>query len=66
MGGNVARVGQKKNAYRILKHRPEGKEPLGNLRCGWQIWYPLYTCEVLTMDTLLLPFSLFYRVSIYL
>jgi hypothetical protein len=27
--GHVARMGQKKNAYRILVGKPEGKRPLG-------------------------------------
>jgi hypothetical protein len=29
MGGNVARMGEKGNAYRILMGKPEGKRPLG-------------------------------------
>jgi hypothetical protein len=28
MGGTVARMGAKKNAYRILVGKPEGKRPL--------------------------------------
>jgi hypothetical protein len=31
--GHVARMGEKKNAYRILVGKPEGKRPLG----GWTI-----------------------------
>jgi hypothetical protein len=27
--GNVARMGEKKNAYKILVGKPEGKRPLG-------------------------------------
>jgi hypothetical protein len=30
-GGHVARMGEKKNAYRILVGKPEGKRPLGDL-----------------------------------
>jgi hypothetical protein len=31
--GHVARVGEKRNAYRILAVTPEGKRPLGRPRC---------------------------------
>jgi hypothetical protein len=31
----VARMGQKKNAYRILVGKPEGKRPVGRPRCRW-------------------------------
>jgi hypothetical protein len=30
--GNVARMGDKRNAYRILMGKPEGKRPLGRPR----------------------------------
>jgi hypothetical protein len=30
--GHVARIGEKKNAYRILVGKPEGKRPLGTPR----------------------------------
>jgi hypothetical protein len=33
--GHVARIGKKINAYRILVGKPEGKRPLGRLRCKW-------------------------------
>jgi hypothetical protein len=33
--GNVARMGEKRNAYRILVEKPEGKRPLGRLRRRW-------------------------------
>jgi hypothetical protein len=33
--GHVARMGKKRNAYRILVGHPEGKRPLGRLRCRW-------------------------------
>jgi hypothetical protein len=33
--GDVARMGEKRNAYRILVGNPEGKRPLGRPRCRW-------------------------------
>jgi hypothetical protein len=30
--GNVARMGKKRNVYRLLVGKPEGKRPLGRLR----------------------------------
>jgi hypothetical protein len=33
--GQVARRGKKRNAYRILVGKPEGKRPLGRTRCRW-------------------------------
>jgi hypothetical protein len=36
--GHAARMGETRNAYRILVGRPEGKRPLGRPRCsGWTI-----------------------------
>jgi transposase len=35
MEGHVARIGAKKNAYRILVGNPEGKRPLGRPRRRW-------------------------------
>jgi hypothetical protein len=32
---HVARMGEKRNAYRILMGNPEGKRPLGRPRCSW-------------------------------
>jgi hypothetical protein len=34
--GYVARVGDRRSAYRILVGRPEGKRPLGRLKLGWE------------------------------
>jgi hypothetical protein len=34
-GGHVARMGEKRNAYRILVGKPEGKRPLGRPRHRW-------------------------------
>jgi hypothetical protein len=33
--GHVAQMREKRNAYRILVEKPEGKRRLGRLRCGW-------------------------------
>jgi hypothetical protein len=33
--GHVARMGEKRNANRILVGKPEGKRPLGRLRRRW-------------------------------
>jgi hypothetical protein len=33
--GHVARIGEKRNAYRLLMGKPEGKKPLGRLRRRW-------------------------------
>ncbi|KAJ4443159.1 hypothetical protein ANN_04809 [Periplaneta americana] len=36
MGGHVARMGESRNAYRVLVGRPEGKRPLGRPRRRWE------------------------------
>jgi hypothetical protein len=33
--GHVERMGKKRNAYRLLLGKPEGKRPLGRPRCRW-------------------------------
>jgi hypothetical protein len=33
--GHVARMGEKRNVYRLLVGKPERKRPLGRLRCRW-------------------------------
>jgi hypothetical protein len=33
--GQVARMGEKRNAYRVLVGKPEGKRPLGRPRRRW-------------------------------
>jgi hypothetical protein len=33
--GHVARMGEKRNSYRLLVGKPEGKRPLGRLRRRW-------------------------------
>jgi hypothetical protein len=34
--GHVARIGEMRNAYRILVWKPEWKRQLGRPRCGWE------------------------------
>jgi hypothetical protein len=34
-GGHVARMGEKRNAYRLLVGKPEGKKPLGRPTRRW-------------------------------
>jgi hypothetical protein len=34
--GHVARIGEKRHAYRILVGKPEGKRPLGRPRRRWE------------------------------
>jgi hypothetical protein len=34
--GHAARMGEKRNAYRILVGKPEGRRPLGRHRCIWE------------------------------
>jgi hypothetical protein len=33
--GHVARMGEKRNMYRLLVGKPKGKRPLGRPRCKW-------------------------------
>jgi hypothetical protein len=33
---NVARMGEKRNAYRLLLGKPEGRRPVGKPRCRWE------------------------------
>jgi hypothetical protein len=33
--GHVARIGEKRNVYRLLVGKPEGKTPLRRPRCRW-------------------------------
>jgi hypothetical protein len=34
--GHVARIREKRNAYKILVGKPEGKRPLGRTRSRWE------------------------------
>jgi hypothetical protein len=33
--GHVAQMGEKRNVYRLLVGKPEGKRTLGRQRCRW-------------------------------
>jgi hypothetical protein len=33
--GHVTRMAEKRNAYRLLVGKPEGRRPLGRPRCRW-------------------------------
>jgi hypothetical protein len=53
MGGLVARMWQRRNAYRLLVGKPEGKRPLGkpsrrwvnNIKIDRIRWYGLDWCD---------------------
>jgi hypothetical protein len=34
--GHVARMGEKRNVYRVLMGKPERKRPFGRPRCRWE------------------------------
>ena len=34
--GRVARMGEDRGVHRVLVGKPEGKRPLGRLRCRWE------------------------------
>ena len=34
--GHVARMGERRGAYRVLVGKPVGKRPLGRPRCRWE------------------------------
>jgi hypothetical protein len=42
MCGDVARMVQRKGAYRALVGKSEGKRPLGILKCGWEYNIEIY------------------------
>ncbi|KAJ4435759.1 hypothetical protein ANN_18378 [Periplaneta americana] len=44
--GHVARMGESRNAYRVLVGRPEGKRPLGRPRRRWEDNIKMYLREV--------------------
>jgi hypothetical protein len=44
--GHVARMGAKKNAYRNLVGKPEGKRPVGRSRRRWEDNIKIYLKEI--------------------
>jgi len=36
MNGHIARMGEKRGAYRVLVRKPEGKITLGRTRLRWE------------------------------
>jgi hypothetical protein len=46
LAGHVARMEEKRNAYRILVGKPEGKRPLGRPRHGWVDNIKIYFREI--------------------
>jgi hypothetical protein len=49
--GCVLHFEDMRNAYRILVRKPEGKRPLGRLRCRWEYnikmnWIHLAQCRI--------------------
>jgi hypothetical protein len=44
--GHVARMGENRNAYRILVGMPEGKRPLGRPRRRWVDYIKMYLREI--------------------
>jgi len=44
--GHVAHVGDRRNAYRLLVEKPEGKSPLGRPRQRWEDNIKMYLQEV--------------------
>jgi hypothetical protein len=44
--GHVARMGEKRNASRLLVGKPEGKRPLGRPRRRWADNIKLYLLEI--------------------
>jgi hypothetical protein len=46
MGRACSTNGEKRNAYRILVGKPEGKRPLGRPRCKWVDYIKTYLLEI--------------------
>jgi hypothetical protein len=44
--GHVARIGEKRNVYRLLVGKPEGRRPLGSPRCRWIDNIKIYLLEI--------------------
>ena len=39
--GHVARRGERRDTYRVLVGKPEGKRTLGRPRCGWEVVFKI-------------------------
>jgi hypothetical protein len=46
MGGRVARMGENRNAYRLLVGKPEGTRPIGGPRRKWLDYIRMDLVEV--------------------
>jgi hypothetical protein len=46
LAGNVSRMGEKSNAYRLLVGKSEGKRPLGRPRCMWVDYIKMNLSEI--------------------
>jgi hypothetical protein len=46
MGGACSKMGERRNAYRILVGNPEGKRPLGRTRRRWVDNIKIYLREI--------------------
>jgi hypothetical protein len=44
--GHVARIGEQRNAYRLLVEKPEGRKPLGRQRRRWLDNIMIYLVDV--------------------
>jgi hypothetical protein len=44
--GHVPRMGEERNAYRVLMRKPEGKRPLGGPRRMWEDVTKMYLREI--------------------
>jgi hypothetical protein len=45
-----SRIGEKRNAYRILVGKPERKRPLGRIRCRWVDTIKMHLTEMVWDD----------------
>ena len=50
MAGHVARVGERRDVYRVLMGKPEGKRPLGRPSRRWEDNIMMYLQEVVWRD----------------
>jgi hypothetical protein len=44
--GHVARIGEGRSVYRVLVGKPEGKRPVGRVRCRWEDNIKLYLRKI--------------------